>query len=148
MSSCFSDLVTLWSDHDDHFKALALAEGHTADLVLGAPGSILAGVEDHSVPAVETGVKVEGDVAGLVLTTEQVDSEPAGGAHTSRHSGWWVCLGTGNRNNSANSAGEAVWRENRRTDKSEKTLYNIISTIQIKRGKEACAVFTPLPDGP
>lgn len=69
-------LVPLESDHDDHLKALALVEGHAGDLVLGPPGSTLAGVEDHSVPAVEAGVEVEGDVAGLILSAEQVDGEP------------------------------------------------------------------------
>lgn len=62
-----SDLVSLWVGYDDHFKGLALGERHAADLVLRPPGSIVKGVEDHLVPAVEARVEVQGDVAGLGL---------------------------------------------------------------------------------
>lgn len=73
----WSDLVALWSGHDDHFKGLAFAEGHISILLLWAPGSILTGVEDDFVPAVKPRVEVEGDVAGLRLSAEQVEEKPA-----------------------------------------------------------------------
>ena len=71
-------LVALGRDHDDHLKVLSLAEGHVSDLLLRLPASILTAVEHHLVPAVEAGVEVQGDVAGLGLAAEQVDEEPAG----------------------------------------------------------------------
>lgn len=79
------DLVALWRDHDDHLEGLAFAERHAANLLLRLPGSILTGVKDHLVPAVEPRVEVEGDVAGLGLSAEQVDKEPADKPETLRH---------------------------------------------------------------
>lgn len=76
-TSGLSDLVALWSDHNDYFKGLAFAEGHIMDLLLWAPGLILTRVENHLVPSVKSRVDVEGDVAGLRLSTAQVDMKPA-----------------------------------------------------------------------
>lgn len=76
-TSGLSDLVALWSGHDDHFKGLSFGEGHITDLLLGAPGLILTRVENHLVPSVESRVNVQGDVTGLRLSAAQVDKEPA-----------------------------------------------------------------------
>lgn len=72
-----ADLVALGSGHDDHFEHLAFAEGHITDNVLRLPGFILESVENHLIPSVKSRVDVKGDVAGLILSTEQVDKEPA-----------------------------------------------------------------------
>lgn len=81
-----SYFVALWSDHDDHLEGLSQDKGHSADLLLGAPGVIMEGVENHFVPPVKSGVHVHGNVTGLRRVTAQVDDKPAGEKNkTKRH---------------------------------------------------------------
>lgn len=73
-----SYFVALRGDHDDHLEGLSHGKGHSADLLLRAPGVILKGVENHFVPPVKSGVHVHGDVTGLRHVAAQVDDKPAG----------------------------------------------------------------------
>lgn len=67
------DLIALCGHHEDNFEGLAFGEGHGPNLLLGAPGVVLKGVEDHLVPPSKARVEVKSDVAGLGLGRAQVD---------------------------------------------------------------------------